>query len=124
MTRTLAVALTLLAVVARSPQTAPPSPTRTLMPVPASLRVSGARVAIGASTTVALKGFADDRLRAATFRTMRRLEGRTGFTFTRELAGDPATATLLIETTSAGKTIPAIDEDESYTLETSGSQVL
>src|SRR6476661_7850337 len=115
MTRTLAVALTLLAIAGRVPQA--PAPAHTLMPVPASLRFAGARVSIGASTTVALTGFADDRLRAATFRTMRRLEGRTGFTFTRELARNSLTATLVIDTKTAGKKIPAIDEDESYTLE-------
>jgi len=93
------------------------------MPVPASLRFAGARVPITATTTAAVKGFTDERLRSATFRTMRRLEGRTGFTFTRELAADPAAATLVIEAQTAGKTIPAIDEDESYTLDASGSQV-
>src|SRR6476659_2037173 len=55
---------------------------------------------------------------------MRRLEGRTGFTFARDLAADPSTARLVIEAQAAGKNIPSLDEDESYTLETSGSQVL
>jgi hexosaminidase len=93
------------------------------MPVPAAVRFASGRVPIAATTTVALKGFVDDRLRAATFRAMRRLEGRTGFTFARELATDPGAATLVIECQSAGKAIPSIDEDESYTLDAAGSQV-
>jgi hexosaminidase len=122
-TKLIRIALFLLpaAILAQSPAVAP-SP-HTLMPVPAAVRFASGRVPIAATTTVALKGVVDDRLRAATFRAMRRLEGRTGFTFVRDLAADPAAATLVVECQSAGRAIPAIDEDESYALEASGTQV-
>jgi hexosaminidase len=112
-----------IAVLAQTPA-GPPSSLHNLMPVPAVVRFTGGRVPIVATATVALPGFADDRLRAAVQRAMRRLEGRTGFTFTRAVAGDPAAATLVVLCQSAGKTIPALDEDESYTLTAAGSQVL
>jgi hexosaminidase len=96
-----------------------------LMPVPASLQYGGpsARVPVTPTMTVALKGVVDDRLKAAAFRMMRRLEGRTGFTLTRDLTSDAAAATLVIEASGPGKTIPAIDEDESYGLSVSGPQI-
>jgi hypothetical protein len=49
-----------------------------LMPVPASLAFGTGRLAISTATTVAVTGAADDRLRAAVQRMMRRLESRTG----------------------------------------------
>jgi hexosaminidase len=83
------------------------------MPAPASMQWGSGRLPLSSSTTVALSGAADDRLRAAVQRMMRRLEGRTGYTMSRTLA-DPATATLDVAAAAAGTAIPSIEEDESY----------
>jgi hexosaminidase len=98
--------------------------TRNLMPVPASLRFTTGRLAITPSFTIAVSGHSDARLIEAIDRMARRLEARSGLTVARGLTGDAATATLVIQCRSAGKAIPAVDEDESYTLEVSNSQAV
>ena len=52
---------------------------------------------------------------------MRRLEGRIGLELKRGLASEGA-AKLVIECTAAGRAIPALDDDESYSLEVSERQ--
>jgi hexosaminidase len=98
--------------------------THHLMPAPASLRVNSGRLAITPSFTIATTGYSDPRLLAAIDRMARRLEARTGLTFERAPASNAAAATLLVQAQSAGKVIPAVDEDESYTLEVSNSQAV
>src|SRR5215475_4411241 len=98
--------------------------THNLMPVPASLRFNSGRLAITSSFTIAAPGYSDARLLAAIDRVARRLEARTGLTFARGPASDAAAATLVIQCQSAGKAIPAVDEDESYSLEVSNSQAV
>ncbi|MGE0883373.1 MAG: beta-N-acetylhexosaminidase [Blastocatellales bacterium] len=95
-----------------------------LMPVPASVKFQTGRLAISESFAVAVKGHNDARLAAAIERMARRLDARTGLTFARGLSTDPAKAALIIECQSAGKSIPSVDEDESYLLEVSGSQAV
>src|SRR5262245_10922240 len=95
-----------------------------LMPTPASLRFQSGKLAVNSSFIIAVKGYSDARLLAAINRMTRRLEVRTGLSFARGLAGDAATATLVIQCQSAGKAIPAVDEDESYSLEVSNSQAV
>jgi hexosaminidase len=87
-----------------------------LMPVPASVRFSAGRLPITKSFTVATKGHADDRLRGAIDRAVRRLEGRTVLEFARGLSTDPGAATLVVECQGPGKAVPAVEEDESYAL--------
>lgn len=99
-----------------------PSTTHKLMPAPSALRFSSGRLAVTPSFTVAVRGFKDARLLAAIDRMARRMEARTGLTFTRDMASDAAAATLVIKSESAGKIFPAVDDDESYTLEISESQ--
>jgi len=101
----------------------PPAPEHFLMPVPASIAWQGGRLAISNATTVAVTGAADDRLKAATQRMMRRLESRTGFTMSRAFAKDPAAATILIDAKAPGATIPTVDEDESYALTATAAQL-
>ncbi len=98
--------------------------THNLMPAPASVRFQSGRLPITASFTVAAKGHSDARLLAAIDRMARRLEARTGLTFARGLASDAAIATLVIQCQSAGKAIPSVDEDESYSLEVTNSQAM
>ncbi|HEV7844261.1 MAG TPA: family 20 glycosylhydrolase, partial [Pyrinomonadaceae bacterium] len=74
--------------------------------------------------TVAVKGYDDARLQGGIQRAVRRLEERTGFALPREPASDPALAGLLIECRGAGQSIPALGEDESYTLEVSAKQAV
>ncbi len=120
------LALTLLVLVAMSitalSQTQ--SPKHNLMPVPASLQFQSGRLAITDSFIIAVKGHSDARLTAAIDRMARRLDTRTGLTFARGLLNDSAKASLVIQCQGAGKTIPSVEEDESYTLEVSGSQAV
>lgn len=95
-----------------------------LMPVPASVRFNSGRMAITKSFTVATRGHADARLQAAIERAVRRLEGRTVMEFARGAANDATAATLVVECRSAGLAIPAVEEDESYTLEVSDKQAV
>ncbi len=88
-----------------------------LMPVPAAIRFNQGRLPITKSFTVATRGFVDERLRSYIDRVTRRLEGRTGMEMARELASDSSTASLIVESRSPGKIVPALGEDESYTLD-------
>ena len=103
-------------------QAAPPA--HFLMPVPASLTFGAGRVPIGTSTTVAMTGSADDRLRAAVQRMMRRLESRTGYTMSRAFATGSSAATIVVDVTATSPAIPSLDENESYTIAVSGAQVV
>ena len=51
-----------------------------------------------------------------------RLSGRTGMTLAPSLASNDSQATLLVECAQPGKTIPALDENESYQLTISDRQ--
>lgn len=95
-----------------------------LMPVPASVKFQNGRLPITESFVVAVKGHNDARLAAAIERMARRLDARTGLTFARGLFSDSSKAALVIECQTAGKSIPSVDEDESYLLEVSGSQAV
>lgn len=99
-------------------------PQHNLLPVPASLQFKEGRLPITAQFTVAVRGHNDARLQAGIERMARRLDARTGLTFKRGLAQDAAAATLVITCQNAGKTIPAVDEDESYTLDSNGPQAV
>lgn len=95
---------------------------RNLMPVPARVEWQNGRLAVTKNFTVALTGKTDERLKNYVFRTLRRLEGRTIFEFSRESSADAANATLLIETRSTGNAIPQLGDDESYALEINEKQ--
>ena len=57
-----------------------------LMPVPATVQFQPGRLKIDASFRVAVDGHTDARLEAGIHRFSRRLEGRTGFEFSRTQA--------------------------------------
>src|SRR3954464_1901981 len=100
------------------PRAAAQTPARhNLMPVPASVRFNQGRLAVDKTFTVAAAGHVDERLRAGVDRTLRRLEGRAVLELARGLSADTTGAKLLVEARGPGKTVPAVDEDESYTLE-------
>jgi hexosaminidase len=93
-----------------------------LMPLPASVQIQAGRLSITNSFNVAVKNYADDRLRRGIARTLTRLAGRTVLSFSPELAADESAATLLIQCERAGDTVPSLSENESYTLEVTDKQ--
>jgi len=93
-----------------------------LMPVPASVEMRPSRLAINGSFNVAIKGFADDRLRAGAARMIRRLAGRTVLTLPLDLATDESKAKLVVECERAGDLVPSLAEDESYSVEITDQQ--
>jgi hexosaminidase len=93
-----------------------------LMPVPASIQMLPGRLPITNTFQVATRNYSDARLVSAINRMMARLSGRTGFTFTTGAAGNEGQATLTIDCAGPGKTIPALDENESYELTVSDRQ--
>jgi hexosaminidase len=93
-----------------------------LMPVPASIQFGTGRLSITSAFQVATKSYSDARLRAALNRMMKRLSGRTGITFTPVIKNDESQATLVIDCAGPGRTIPAVDEDETYQLDVSDHQ--
>jgi hexosaminidase len=95
-----------------------------LMPVPASIQFQSGRQKIDPTFTVAVEGHTDERLQGGIFRMARRLEGRTGFEFSRAVPTDSKSAALLIQCRGAGKSIPSLEEDESYSLDTSDKQTI
>lgn len=101
-----------------------PAARHNLMPVPASVRFNPGRLAVDKTFTVAAAGHVDERLRAGVERALRRLEGRTVLELARGLSTDAAGAKLLVETRGPGKTVPAVDEDESYTLNVNERQAV
>ena len=95
-----------------------------LMPVPASAQFNAGRLRVTKSFAVAARGYADERLRAGIERAVRRLEGRTVMELPRGLSADAATAALVVECRAAGRAVPAVGEDESYSLEVTERQAV
>ena len=93
-----------------------------LMPVPASVQTQTGRLPITANFNVAVKNYADDRLRAGIARMLTRLGGRTVLTLPADLATDESTATLVVECERAGDPIPSLSENETYSLEVTDKQ--
>ena len=119
------ILLLLCAFAVRSQElSAPQAPQHNLMPVPAAVRFNQGRMPITTSFTVATRGHSDDRLRAGIERSLRRLEGRTGMELARGVNGDPSAASLVVQTNGPGEDVPALEEDESYSLEVTGQQAV
>ena len=92
-----------------------------LMPVPASVQFRDGRLPVTTAFSFSVRGHTDRRLEGALQRALRRLEGRTGLTVSRQPV-EPEKATLLVEVKTPGNAIPALGDDESYTLEVDGSR--
>src|SRR5438128_835493 len=88
-----------------------------LIPVPDSVRTQTGRLPITSSFNVAVKNYADDRLRAGIARMLTRLAGRTVLTLPADLAADDATAAFVIQCERAGDIVPSLRKSESYRLE-------
>ncbi|MFP5262839.1 MAG: beta-N-acetylhexosaminidase [Blastocatellia bacterium] len=126
-TRFVIASLLLCALNTPARQTGPAGPLsrqHRLMPVPASVQLQPGRLKIDASFRVAAAGHTDARLEAAINRAARRLEGRTGFEFSRAPSGDARSAALVIECQGPGSEVPSLKEDESYSLDVSDKQAV
>ncbi len=95
--------------------------TNNLMPEPASLTPGDGSFPLTSSLTVALTGAGSPRLEAATLRTLKRLEDKTGQPLPRSLS-TASTGTLSINI-AADPPLQTIDEDESYTLTITSSAI-
>jgi len=95
-----------------------------LMPVPAALKFQPGRLPVTELFTIAVRAHNDARLQAGLDRMQQRLGARTGFTFARGLNPNASAATLVIACQGPGLTIPAANEDESYTLDVSNAQAV
>src|SRR5437588_6912622 len=93
-----------------------------LRPVPSSVQIQTGRLPITSSFNVAVKNYTDDRLRAGIDRMLRRLAGRTVLTVPADLATDEGAAILVVQCERAGEIIPALNENESYSLEVNDKQ--
>lgn len=93
-----------------------------LMPVPASVQIQTGRLPVTSSFNVAIKNYADDRLRGGITRMLARLAGRTVLTLSPDVAADESAATLVVQCERAGEIIPALSENESYSLEINDKQ--
>jgi hexosaminidase len=93
-----------------------------LMPIPASVQIRPGRLTVNSTFNVATKNYSDDRLRAGIARMMSRLAGRTVITLSSALVTDESAATLVIQCQGAGNAIPAVGENESYSLEITDKQ--
>lgn len=93
-----------------------------LMPIPASVQMQPGRLPVTASFNVAVKNYADDRLRAGISRMLTRLAGRTVLTLPTDLSMDENKAVLVIQCERAGDIVPSLTENESYSLEVTDKQ--
>ncbi len=89
-----------------------------LLPVPASVQFATGRLVIDSNFTIALVGHSGTRLRAGVWRAIGRLEARTGIPLAREF-GDSLGVKLVLRCDRPGDSLPALGEDESYTLDVS-----
>jgi hexosaminidase len=90
--------------------------TRMLMPVPAEITDAPGRMPVDGAFTIGIAGSGDQRLLAGVRRARERLSRRTGLDLPALRTGE-GSATLRIRAAGPGSAIPALGEDESYTLE-------
>jgi len=101
------------------------TPELNLMPVPASVKFHPSeRLNVDSSFKIATRGHSDERLKSAIARFVKRLEGRTVFSFAPGLAPDDQMTHLVIHTNGAGKPMPAVGENESYSIDVTDRQVM
>jgi len=93
-----------------------------LLPQPAKVSPGQGRLAITDTFRVALAGYVEPRLRAATQRLIRRLAKQTGIPLKEGIERDRSQAALVIHCDRAGERVQTIKEDESYKLEVTADQ--
>ena len=95
-----------------------------LMPVPAELSFSTGQLPVTTAFAVAVRGHDDARLRAGLSRALARWEKRTGFKIGEAKIASTEAPALIIDCAAAGNALPKLGDDESYTLEITGSQAV
>jgi len=116
--------LALVPAVPAAAQAAAPHRAHHLMPVPASLQWDAGRLRLDSTFRVAVRPQGDGRLVRAVARMTRRLEARLGVTLAKDLASNPARATLVVEADGPGQAVQTPTEDESYILDVSATQAV
>ncbi|MEO7699052.1 MAG: family 20 glycosylhydrolase [Opitutus sp.] len=92
-----------------------------LVPVPAELQLGTGRLPVTAAFSVSVVGAKDARLQAGVERALKRWSTRTGLSLNpKSVAADAAT--LVIEAAGPGRPLPALEENESYSLDVSTRQ--
>jgi len=91
-----------------------------VMPRPARIEIEDGSLPIAQSFSVTLTGYTDPLLRRAAQRFLHNLSCQTGIPISEKLAASPD-PTLLIATHHAGKPVPELGEDESYSLDVTNS---
>jgi hexosaminidase len=114
-----AIALVVLVLVTLALKAESAPTTLSLMPVPASLSISPGRMLIDSTFSVSTPNFSDERLKGAIERMLKRLGTRTGLVFSPSNSGK-----FVVDVASAGMKIQGIEEDESYTLESTPQRVV
>ncbi|MEP6590260.1 MAG: beta-N-acetylhexosaminidase [Gemmatimonadota bacterium] len=112
----------LLALLGSSLAAAQTPPSHTLLPVPSSVTLTGARLSLDSSFTVGITGFRDARLERGISRAIGRLEGRIAKPLSRNYDQTGAAARLVIQVKGAGFAVPDLEEDESYSLQVSAER--
>jgi len=95
-----------------------------LMPVPSSLTVRDGSLTVDSTFRVAVLHNTDPRLLRAVARMIPRLEYRTGLTLSHDIMHDSSGATFVIDCQGPGETVQGVDEDESYSIESSTSSIM
>src|SRR5208337_3779506 len=93
-----------------------------LMPQPAKLEPGSGRLVIDGRFRVALDGYREPRLEAATARLLQRLSLETGIPFRNGLEIEPGKATLVLHCDHGGEAVQSVREDESYQLDVTPQQ--
>ncbi len=90
-----------------------------LMPLPAKLEVGAGNFALQPGMHLAYLHFHNARLEAGALRMMTRLQFESGVPLPHipsQIAGDAATAGIVIDVAEAGGAVQSVNEDESYSL--------
>ena len=107
-----------------APAATPAAPaTLTLMPVPSSMTLHDGRLGIDSTFRVAIVGHTDPRLERAVQRFITRLARRTDLNLPHTVARTADSAQLVVHAVSAGERVQGVDEDESYTLESTPQSI-
>ncbi|MEO8945097.1 MAG: family 20 glycosylhydrolase, partial [Gemmatimonadaceae bacterium] len=97
--------------------------TLTLMPVPSSVVVHDGSLTIGPEFSVAIVRGTDPRMMRAVARMIPRLEDRTGIALSHVISHDSTGATFLIYCDGPGEKVQGLDENGSYSVESTSSTV-
>ncbi|MDQ6738363.1 MAG: beta-N-acetylhexosaminidase, partial [Gemmatimonadota bacterium] len=94
-----------------------------LMPVPSSVVLHDGSLVLDSAFHIAVAGTGEPRLMRAVERFIPRLETRTGIAVVHDISKDTAGAALIIRCDAAGQQVQGIDENESYSIESTPSSV-